>query len=59
MKRIVCCILIGLLLGAACALADSGSWVCPQCGQAGNTGNFCSNCACPRPNEGWLCPQCG
>ena len=59
MKRIVCCILIGLLLGAVCALADNGSWACPQCGQAGNTGNFCSNCACPRPNEGWLCPQCG
>ena len=59
MKRILCCILIGLLLGAACALADGGSWQCPQCGQAGNTGNFCSNCACPRPNEGWLCPRCG
>ncbi len=60
MKRIIlCCILTALLLGAACALADGGSWVCPQCGLTGNTGNFCPTCACPRPAEGWACPQCG
>jgi len=34
-------------------------WTCPGCGQEGNTGNFCSNCATPRPAEEWTCPNCG
>ncbi|WP_296902091.1 zinc ribbon domain-containing protein, partial [uncultured Megasphaera sp.] len=34
---------------------------CPQCGQSGNKGNFCSNCGTPRPQAPaqWTCPQCG
>ena len=31
----------------ACAQAEA--WVCPDCGQADNTGNFCSNCGAARP----------
>ena len=34
-------------------------WTCPGCGQEGNTGNFCSNCATPRPADEWTCPNCG
>lgn len=52
MKRIMACILAAaLLLGAACALGEGQSWTCPDCGQTGNTGNFCPNCACPRPAQ--------
>ena len=40
------------------ALADS-DWACPNCGQTGNTGNFCSNCGTARPNAAWTCPSCG
>ena len=28
--------------------ATSAGWTCPSCGQAGNTGKFCSNCGQPR-----------
>ena len=28
--------------------AASAGWTCPSCGQAGNTGKFCSNCGQPR-----------
>ena len=48
-----------LALGSACASADSGEWTCPDCGQAGNTGNFCSNCGTARPAADWTCPDCG
>ena len=42
----------------------AGEWICPGCGQVGNTGNFCSNCATARPEEPvavgeWTCPGCG
>ena len=41
------------------ALGESAVWVCPNCGQNWNTGNFCSNCAAPRPSADWTCPTCG
>ena len=42
--------------------ADDAAWTCPKCGQEGNTGNFCTNCAEPRPTPAdvsWTCPKCG
>ena len=48
------CLLLALALvlglGVSAALAEG--WTCPNCGQAGNTGNFCFNCGAPRPGEG-------
>ena len=41
------------------ALAEGGEWTCESCGQAGNTGNFCSNCGTAKPDEKWECDQCG
>ena len=38
--------------------APSG-WTCAKCGQAGNTGKFCSNCGAPRPDAPWTCVKCG
>lgn len=36
------------------------TWDC-ECGQKGNTGNFCLNCGRPKPvkAQGWDCPKCG
>ena len=48
-----------LALTPVFAAADGGSWTCPDCGQAGNTGNYCSNCAAARPSGVWTCPDCG
>ena len=48
-----------LVLGASCAAADGGEWTCTDCGQAGNTGNFCSNCGAARPSADWTCTTCG
>jgi membrane protease subunit (stomatin/prohibitin family) len=43
--------------GAASAAPEQG-WSC-SCGQAGNTGRFCSACGKPRPEAGgWVC-SCG
>ena len=44
----------GVVAGAAAA-----GWTC-ECGQAGNTGKFCSSCGKPKPVpvEGWTC-ECG
>lgn len=39
------------------AAAPAQSWRC-TCGQADNTGKFCSACGQPRPQEGWVC-RCG
>lgn len=40
--------------------AQEAGWVCPKCGKAGNTGNFCAECGAKRPGEStWICPQCG
>lgn len=30
--------------------AQEAGWVCPQCGKAGNTGNFCAECGAKRPD---------
>jgi len=40
--------------------APAGSWTC-ACGQAGNTGNFCTACGRPKPQAAaaWTCPKCG
>ena len=36
----------------------AGTWICPNC-QNENSGNFCSNCGTPRPDDGhWICPNC-
>ena len=36
------------------------TWFCIGCGQE-NTGNFCTNCGSPKPEENgaWTCPECG
>ena len=36
-------------------------WTCPNCGQSGNTGNFCGECGTKRPDPAgpWTCPSCG
>ena len=60
MKRRLIAIMLSLMIVFPfCALADSTEWICPNCGQGGNTGNFCSNCATARPTEEWTCPNCG
>lgn len=47
------------------AQAQSAGWTCPSCGQAGNTGKFCTNCGQPNPVHAaaaavlWTCPSCG
>lgn len=47
-----------LTILAGGALADA--WVCPVCGQTGNTGFFCPNCGNPAPaEESWTCAVCG
>ncbi len=40
--------------------SEAAAWICPDCGQE-NTGNFCSNCGSPKPEENgaWTCPECG
>ena len=46
---------------AAAAAPAAAGWTCPNCGQTGNTGKFCSNCgaAQPAPADVWTCPNCG
>lgn len=47
------------------AQAQAAGWTCPSCGQAGNTGKFCTNCGQPNPVHAaaaavlWICPACG
>lgn len=48
------------------AQAQAAGWTCPSCGQAGNTGKFCTNCGQPNPVHAaaaaavlWTCPACG
>ena len=58
-KHLVLAIVIAcVLLITSAALADA--WICPKCGQTGNTGNFCPNCATARPSTTkWTCQVCG
>ena len=55
------CLLLALAvvlgLGVSGALAEG--WTCLNCGQAGNTGNFCANCGTAEPANDWDCPSCG
>lgn len=46
------------------AQTQDAGWTCPSCGQAGNTGKFCTNCGQPNPVHAetaasWTCPACG
>ena len=54
MTLTLCCLSIS-------ASAEGDSWTCPGCGQEGNTGKFCGNCATARPavSGAWTCPTCG
>lgn len=47
-----------LACGVIPAAADGWEWVCPACGETGNTGNFCPNCGAAKPEE-WVCMHCG
>ena len=59
MKRILLILLALMLALPFCASAEDAVWACPNCGQTGNTGNFCPNCAAARPSVDWICPSCG
>lgn len=43
--------------------APEDTWICPNCGQTGNFGNFCFNCGAAKPaddaNAEWTCSECG
>ena len=60
-RRLIVLILAIMMILPLCANAEDGAiqWICPNCGQSGNTGNFCSNCATARPSSDWTCPNCG
>ena len=58
MKRMgrLTAVLLALALAACAAASADGwarwpEWTCPVCGMPGNTGNYCPNCACPRPSN--------
>ena len=57
-KKWIALLLALMMILPLCAHAESG-WTCPSCGQTNNTGNFCPNCASPRPSAEWNCPSCG
>ncbi|MGM9631384.1 SPFH domain-containing protein [Butyricicoccus sp.] len=43
----------------ASASAPADGWIC-ACGNAGNTGKFCTECGAKKPDaDGWTCPSCG
>lgn len=43
--------------------AQPSGWTCANCGHAGNTGKFCTECGAANPAhqsvKGWTCPNCG
>lgn len=49
------------VFGHGATAPQAASWTCPECGQVGNTGNFCGGCGKPKPApaEEWTCPTCG
>ena len=59
MKKLFAFIIALMMLVPVCAVAEHSDWICPECGQAGNTGNFCYNCGTARPSADWTCPNCG
>ncbi len=53
-QRLLSVLTILALMGTMLPLqasAEQVSWTCPECGRTGNTGNFCGNCAQPKPKE--------
>ncbi len=53
-QKLLSVLTILALMGAMLPLqasAEQVSWTCPECGRTGNTGNFCGNCAQPKPKE--------
>ncbi len=59
MKKFLCFILAVMLLLSAGA-AGAEKWICPDCGQEGNSGNYCETCGAARLVSGaWTCPGCG
>ena len=52
MRKLIAFILVLTLFLPLYGLAESGDWTCPNCGQAGNTGNFCTECGTAKP---WDC----
>ena len=56
MLAVFLAVILSCLSGFAAA---EGSWTCPNCGQEGNTGNFCGTCGAARPGGEWVCPNCG
>ena len=46
---------------AAPQMQPASAWVCPNCGETGNTGKFCQNCGTAKPVAAgpWTCPNCG
>ena len=58
MRKGTALLVFGVLL-VFCAAGLAEVWVCPKCGQTGNTGNYCPNCASARPVTEWTCPKCG
>ena len=48
-KRFYLLILTLLLVFPLSAPAELDYWICPECGQGANNGNYCTNCAAPSP----------
>ncbi len=42
-----------MILTASSAIADTGKWNCPECGEKNNTGNYCGQCGQPAPVQRW------
>ena len=60
-KRLTVFLLLLVFCCVSLCAAAEGAWTCPDCGQEGNAGNFCTNCGAPRPADSgeWTCPSCG
>ena len=58
-RKYTAALLILLLCLSLTAASAAGTWICPNCGRMGNSGNFCPNCATPRPDGTWTCLSCG
>ena len=53
----VVCLLLCFIMTIP-VIADRAPWNCPNCGQRGNTKNFCEQCGTKAP-EAWDCSVCG
>ena len=49
-KRLPVFLLILVFCSVSLFTAAEEAWTCPDCGQAGNAGNFCTNCGAPCPD---------